>query len=516
MHGRIVCHLGPIGTQSAVHDARSSRDQCGSSGVEPLRTTAVARPLCGVVEDLGCFVQERGLRFVIVHARVPMVPSGEPAAAIRSQDDRHLEDRFRAVTCHRDDELVFAIPHAVHIARSGSVMGTTSHPPINSSSDVQTYPLRPASHPPGPRPPSPLRFSRCTIRASVLAWESRETLTAQSRTPALIRTKVRAPQLPVHNVFRPRVTQLVSDAARAPLVMVTGAPGAGKTVALQQWLVSGLPDGARVAWLSLDSSDDSPGRFWAYVLLALEGSGAGSFEETRALVSEADRDDAAIVISLLNDMAQRDLTYLVLEDLHHLTDASADRAVGAARRACAETLRIVASSRIDPPLPLSRWRGNGKLGEVRQDALAFNVDEAGELFEAFATGFDAQHIGTVTERTEGWPVALQLAALSSRSASPRTVIDAIGQDGSPIAAYLITEVLDRQPCEIRVLPDRHVDPRHLQRTLVQCRDTAKRRARSPARSPGGQPVRDRAPGPPIPLSPALRRRDPARATRRRS
>ncbi len=271
----------------------------------------------------------------------------------------------------------------------------------------------------------------------------------QPRPPALIRTKVRAPQLPTHNVVRPRVTALLSDAAQAPLVVVTGPPGSGKTVALQQWLVGDFPPGARLAWLSLDDADTAPARFWSYVLLALEGAGTGAFVETRALLAEAEGDDEVVVISLLNEIPQHDLTYLVLEDLHHLKDAKLVQQLELLVERAPDSLRIVASSRLDPPLPLARWRGSGRLREIGQDQLAFTADEARDLFSRFASGFDSAEVDVLTERTEGWAVALQLVALSAPDIPLRSVLDAAMHEGSPIATYLISEVLDQQPTDVR-------------------------------------------------------------------
>lgn len=268
----------------------------------------------------------------------------------------------------------------------------------------------------------------------------------------MLRSKAQAPQLPVHNVFRPRVIDLVAEAARSPFVVITGAPGTGKTVAIQQWLVRGHPSAARVAWLSLDSTDDNPARFWSYVLAALSGAGAGELDDTSALLAEGEHDDEIIVISLLNEISEHDLdrsVYLVLDDLHHLTDPVLIRQLELLVDRAPPSLHVIGSSRLDPPLPIARWRAAGRLREVRQDQLSFTSHEARELFDEYASGFDTTEVDDVTERTEGWVAALQLVALRARAEPGRALLDSIAHETSPIAAYLITEVLDQLPVDLR-------------------------------------------------------------------
>ena len=70
---------------------------------------------------------------------------------------------------------------------------------------------------------------------------------------------------------RPRITELIARGVRCcPLTVVTGPPGAGKTMALAMWAEAGSWP---VAWLSLDEHDNRPGVFWSYLVAALRRSG---------------------------------------------------------------------------------------------------------------------------------------------------------------------------------------------------------------------------------------------------
>ena len=52
----------------------------------------------------------------------------------------------------------------------------------------------------------------------------------------ILASKITAPAVPEWAVRRPRVTKLIAEGARwCPLTVLTGPPGAGKTMALALW-----------------------------------------------------------------------------------------------------------------------------------------------------------------------------------------------------------------------------------------------------------------------------------------
>ena len=87
----------------------------------------------------------------------------------------------------------------------------------------------------------------------------------------ILASKITAPGVPGWAVPRPRITKLIAEGTRwCPLTVVTGPPGAGKTMALALWAAA---EPGPVAWVSLDEYDNQPGVFWAYVAAALRRSG---------------------------------------------------------------------------------------------------------------------------------------------------------------------------------------------------------------------------------------------------
>jgi LuxR family maltose regulon positive regulatory protein len=66
-------------------------------------------------------------------------------------------------------------------------------------------------------------------------------------------------------------------------------------------------------------------------------------------------------------------------------------------------------------LPVARWRAEGRLAELGREELAMDPVEAGSLLAAARVELTDGEVTELTRRTEGWPVALYLAALSIKA-----------------------------------------------------------------------------------------------------
>src|SRR5207244_9268339 len=105
----------------------------------------------------------------------------------------------------------------------------------------------------------------------------------------------------------------------------------------------------------------------------------------------------------------------------------------------------------DPAWPLARLRARGELVEIRAADLRFTPDEAAAyLNEVMGLALTARDIAALEERTEGWIAALQLAALSVQGRDDVAgFIAGFAGDDRYIVDYLVEEVLQRQPSQIR-------------------------------------------------------------------
>ncbi len=113
-------------------------------------------------------------------------------------------------------------------------------------------------------------------------------------------------------------------------------------------------------------------------------------------------------------------------------------------------LRLVVTSRADPPLPLARWRVRGRLTEIRADDLRFTGEEAAEyLRQAAGQRLSPDEVTLLEQRTEGWIAGLQLAALSLQGQpNPGAFVADFSGSNRYVLDYLTEEILQRQPAEV--------------------------------------------------------------------
>ena len=267
----------------------------------------------------------------------------------------------------------------------------------------------------------------------------------------LLATKLQVPRSRPGLVTRRRLADQLEEGLNRGLVLVAAPAGYGKSVLLSEW-VRGMAQ--PVAWLSLDGGDNDPVRFWRHVLAALDAVRPGMAARLGPLAGPpAPLAYDALVSALINDVvADPGLpdVLLVLDDYHLISSDTLQASVRFLLAHRPPQLRIVLASRSDPPLGLARYRGRGELAEVRAADLRFNVDEAAELLRQVSADLDLPSAAALAERTEGWAVGLQLAALSLRT-QPDVARFVAAFTGSHryVLDYLTEEVLGRQREDLR-------------------------------------------------------------------
>jgi len=263
----------------------------------------------------------------------------------------------------------------------------------------------------------------------------------------ILAAKITAPGVPDWAVARPRITKLIAEGRRrCPLTVVTAPAGAGKTMALALWAAA---EPGTVAWVGLDGYDNGPGVFWAYVVAALRRSGVAV---PAALPAARGREAGHVFLLRLASVlaAQDPPVTLVLDDLHLLTDPKVLDGLDYVLRNVGPSLRLVVTARMDPLLPLHRYRLAAELTEIRASDLAFTVPEAGLLLARHGCTLPADSLECLTRRTEGWAAGLRLAAISMRThPDPDQFVTELITDDSALTGYLVEEVLSTQPPSAR-------------------------------------------------------------------
>jgi LuxR family transcriptional regulator, maltose regulon positive regulatory protein len=264
----------------------------------------------------------------------------------------------------------------------------------------------------------------------------------------ILTSKITAPDVPAWAVQRPRITGRIAEGTRwCPLTVVTGPAGAGKTMAVAMWAAG---EAGRVAWVCLDEFDNRPGAFWSYVVAALRRSGVTVPKTLQAIPQDpAGVDGFLLGLTALLAAQDQPLT-LVLDDLHLLTEPGTLKGLDFMLRNAGSCLRVVVTSRMDPLLPLHRYRVAGQLTEIRADDLAFSAAEASLLLAQHGSTLPADSLESLTQRTEGWAAGLRLAAMSlGAHPDPGQFIKELLTEDSALICYLVDEVLNVQPPEVR-------------------------------------------------------------------
>jgi LuxR family maltose regulon positive regulatory protein len=260
-------------------------------------------------------------------------------------------------------------------------------------------------------------------------------------------TPVRPPSL----VARTALFERLSAGCQTGVTLVSAPAGSGKTVLLRSW-VDAAGFGERTAWVAVERDERDAQRFWLAVVQALiAAAGAqGPIED----IGPAPQFDGDVAVERIVEGARslQQPVLLVIDDLHHLLEPNALAQLELLLTRRPPQLRVVLSTRHDPPLGLHRLRLAGELTELRAADLRFGLDETKELFSSAGITLTNATVDSLQTRTEGWVAGLRLAALSlAGRADPERFVAEFSGSERTVADYLFAEVLQREPEPVRQL-----------------------------------------------------------------
>ena len=271
----------------------------------------------------------------------------------------------------------------------------------------------------------------------------------------LVTTKLRPSQSRPKLVARPRLVERLGPEAGRRLTLVSAPAGFGKTTLLIRWAKEMADKGRPVAWLSLDADDSDPARFLSYLVAAVgratgeEGFGEGVLAGLRSPMPPKIR---TISGAFVNEVAALPGGLeLVLDDYHAVDSEGVHRIVTVLLEHLPEGKHLLISSRVDPPLPLSRLRARDQMVRLGAQELAFTREEAAAFLRGvMELDLSSDDIASLEERTEGWVAGLQLAALSMRDREDLPgFVEAFSGGHRDVLDFLADEVLERQPERVR-------------------------------------------------------------------
>jgi LuxR family transcriptional regulator, maltose regulon positive regulatory protein len=255
----------------------------------------------------------------------------------------------------------------------------------------------------------------------------------------LLEAKLSVPQPRSATVSRAGLIEK-ARASDCRVVGVTAPAGYGKSTLLAEWA---LAEDRPVAWVSLDRFDDDPS-----ILLRLLASAYARVSPGWAdLVADVSVFGGSVLGRGAPRLASAFKTspapfVLMLDDLHELQSPACHDVLEVVISGIPRDSQVVAASRSEQP-HVPRRRASGDALEFLAGDLALDAAGAEQIFSQENVSLTGELAAAVTERTEGWPVGLYLAALIARDSTGEAVT--ISGDDRYVTDYLYRESLMQLP-----------------------------------------------------------------------
>jgi LuxR family maltose regulon positive regulatory protein len=274
----------------------------------------------------------------------------------------------------------------------------------------------------------------------------------------LAQTKLQRPRLREDIIPRQRLLTLLHKAVASHRLTLISAPaGYGKTT-LATSLAHTHAD-LSFTWLSLDEEDNNPTVFLVALVAAMQRLHPACGRTIQSLLGNQatpNLDAKRAMSIIINDILETlpDPFALILDDLHHITDPTIMQALDFLLERLPGQMRLVATTRVDPPLALARLRARGQLAELGPPDLRFTLKELDDLLNGqLELGLSNQDLHTLQTSTDGWVAGLRLLTTSMAqlpaSSQRTTLITRKVQANHHVFDLLAEEVLNRQPPNLR-------------------------------------------------------------------
>jgi LuxR family transcriptional regulator, maltose regulon positive regulatory protein len=276
----------------------------------------------------------------------------------------------------------------------------------------------------------------------------------------LLNPKISTPPVQKSVILRPDLIARLNNADMKGGILVSAPAGYGKTCLINSWVRNQT---ALVAWFTLDETDNNLSHFFSYLLSSIQ-IGCPGIEIDEELFQFDDAPSETKLFSLIYYLLENiNGLILVLDDYHNIHNPIIHRFVQQIinirnsqqinNQSGITGILPVILTRTDPPFPLSRWRIQNEIIEIRADDLIFTIQEGEQFFAQSAiTNLSEDQIESILSKTEGWIAGLQLAAISFHEQYQNDVQQFMkGFNGcNPlIADYLMNEVVSSLPDQLQ-------------------------------------------------------------------
>jgi LuxR family transcriptional regulator, maltose regulon positive regulatory protein len=230
-----------------------------------------------------------------------------------------------------------------------------------------------------------------------------------------------------------------------PVVVVAAPAGYGKSTLMARWHARLLERGVSCAWLSLDEDDHDAARFLRHLIAALQkASPLVGKDVAEDLIADFASGSKSVLEAVAGDLAQvQHRIVLFLDDLQLVEGPEVRGILDWLINYAPRCLQYVIGTRQDPGLRLSGLRVRSQLLELGAEQLQFDAAEAARFYRSrLGRDLPAPDLQTLLTKTEGWPAALELAALVlAGSSEPTAFIRQFAGTDTSVVDYLCDMVL---------------------------------------------------------------------------
>ena len=212
---------------------------------------------------------------------------------------------------------------------------------------------------------------------------------------------------------RPRIKQLLAEAAKYPLVMICAGAGYGKTSAVYDFVRESV---APIGWVPLNERDNIAPRFWENYANSVSRVNP-SYAKAIIDLGFPDTDDKLNrYFSIIRSHIKRKVRAQVFDDFHFIKDPAIMRVIERILNGLQPEASAFFIARSTSNLNIANMVSKGLVYNISENELRFTESELTEYFKQQNISISLDELRDIYEDTDGWAFAINLIARSYQKA----------------------------------------------------------------------------------------------------
>lgn len=269
----------------------------------------------------------------------------------------------------------------------------------------------------------------------------------------IVTSKLRPPLYAADLIPRNVLADRLKEYKKPRLIVLHAGAGYGKTSSLALWQDSLIAKRVPAAWLTLDDYDQEISQFVSYFIAACVDAGFNQkVSEVGLSHTPASVSIASYGASLANALERcKGEHVVILDDFHRAESKEVSGLLQYLVNFAPPQILFVVSARQAPVLTVADLKLRAEVLELTQADLQFTKGEVQDYLDnPNLADVSVDWCEGVYERTEGWPVALQMVRRWMQDGiPPEQILTQLSGRAEDIAAYFFEQVFDSLSDEAR-------------------------------------------------------------------